>query len=84
VKIPGGVSVLKSPKICGRQILFITCHPETLQVFLNQRCRLYWNKGPHERKYNTLGKPHDEIFTNLQSDRCGKAGTWELGLNVEM
>jgi len=45
---------------------------------------LYWNKGPHAMKNDTLGKPHDEIFTNLQSHRCGKAGTWELGLNVEM
>jgi hypothetical protein len=58
---------LKSPKICGRQILFITCHPDTLQVFFNQRFRLYWNKGPHEMENNTLGKLEDEIFTNLQS-----------------
>jgi hypothetical protein len=83
-KFQGVFQFLKSPKFCGRQNLFITCHPETLQVFLHQRCRLYWNKGPHERKHNTLGKLHAEIFTNLQSDRCGKAGTWELGLNVEM
>jgi hypothetical protein len=36
---------------------------------------LSWNKGPHKMKINTLGKPYDEIFTNLQSDRCDKAGT---------
>ncbi len=43
--------------------------------FKTRGCMLYWNKGPHVMQNDTLGKPHDEIFTNLQSDRRDKAGT---------
>ncbi len=34
-------------------------------------------------KNNTLGTPN-EVFTNVQSDRCGKVITWDIGLDVEM
>jgi hypothetical protein len=44
---------------------------------------LYLNTGVHEMKNNTLGTP-DEVFTNLQRDRCGKVVTWDIGLDVEM
>jgi len=44
---------------------------------------LYWNTGVHEMKNNTLGTP-DEVSPNVQSDRCGKAVTWDIGLDVEM
>jgi hypothetical protein len=83
-KFQGVFQFLKSPKICGRQILFITCYPNTLQVFLNQRCRLYWNKVPHEMKNNTLGKLHDEMRSLLICKVIDVAKLRELGLNVEM
>ncbi len=34
-------------------------------------------------KNNTLGTP-DKVSTNVQSDRCGKAITWDIELDVEM
>jgi hypothetical protein len=44
----------------------------------------YWSKGPHAMKNDTLGKPHDEILLICKVIDVGKAGTGELGLNVEM